>query len=57
MFVHVVFSLVFSAVSGSEITDIHDDDSNKHIISEIQAENHTIQKAPQYYAGELFILK
>lgn len=42
---------LFSAVSGSEITDSHDDDSNKHVISEIQAENPKIQKAPQYYAG------
>ncbi len=50
----MLFSLVFSAVSGSEITDSRDDDSNKHVISEIQAENPKIQKAPQYYAGMLF---
>lgn len=42
---------IFSAISGSEITDSHDDDSSKHVISEIQAENPIIQKAPQYYAG------
>uniref|UniRef100_A0A671P7Y5 Protein odr-4 homolog n=1 Tax=Sinocyclocheilus anshuiensis TaxID=1608454 RepID=A0A671P7Y5_9TELE len=42
---------LFSTVSGSEITDSHDDDSSKHVISEIQAENPKIQKAPQYYAG------
>ncbi|XP_016140295.1 protein odr-4 homolog [Sinocyclocheilus grahami] len=42
---------LFSTVSGSEITYSHDDDPSKHVISEIQAENPRIQKAPQYYAG------
>uniref|UniRef100_A0A673GV85 Protein odr-4 homolog n=1 Tax=Sinocyclocheilus rhinocerous TaxID=307959 RepID=A0A673GV85_9TELE len=47
---------LFSTVSGSKITDSHDDDSSKHVISEIQAENPKIQKAPQYYAGNVFSL-
>ncbi|XP_058608046.1 protein odr-4 homolog isoform X1 [Onychostoma macrolepis] len=42
---------LFSAVSGSEITNSRDDDSNKHVISEIQDGTPKIQKAPQYYAG------
>ncbi|KAK2901106.1 hypothetical protein Q8A67_009221 [Cirrhinus molitorella] len=42
---------LFSAVSGSETTDSHSDDSTKHATSEVQAENPKIQKASQYYAG------
>ncbi|XP_016380604.1 protein odr-4 homolog [Sinocyclocheilus rhinocerous] len=42
---------LFSDVSGSEITDSPSDDSSKHVISEVQAENPKNQKAPQYYAG------
>ncbi|XP_016133958.1 LOW QUALITY PROTEIN: protein odr-4 homolog [Sinocyclocheilus grahami] len=41
---------LFSDVSGSEITDSPSDDSSKHVISEVQAENPKNQKAPQYYA-------
>ncbi|KTG01845.1 hypothetical protein cypCar_00012663, partial [Cyprinus carpio] len=41
---------LFSIISGFEITDSQDDDSSKHV-SEIQAENHKIQKPPKYYAG------
>uniref|UniRef100_A0A9J8AKV4 Protein odr-4 homolog n=1 Tax=Cyprinus carpio carpio TaxID=630221 RepID=A0A9J8AKV4_CYPCA len=40
---------LFSIISGFEITDSQDDDSSKHV-SEIQAENHKIQKPPKYYA-------
>uniref|UniRef100_A0A672K1V4 Protein odr-4 homolog n=1 Tax=Sinocyclocheilus grahami TaxID=75366 RepID=A0A672K1V4_SINGR len=47
---------LFSDVSGSEITDSPSDDSSKHVISEVQAENPKNQKAPQYYAGKCLTL-
>uniref|UniRef100_A0A672K251 Protein odr-4 homolog n=1 Tax=Sinocyclocheilus grahami TaxID=75366 RepID=A0A672K251_SINGR len=51
-----MFPILFSDVSGSEITDSPSDDSSKHVISEVQAENPKNQKAPQYYAGKCLTL-